>query len=88
MSTSYGYWSTISEFLPNYYFRDDVLLSDILARYIDDEEIFESDLEMINSVYGGDKQKVKEALFKLDARLIVEAMKELYGIKDDVAIYV
>ena len=47
------------EYLPYYHQRDDVLLSDILARYIDDEEVCESDLKMIELEYGSEKQAVK-----------------------------
>ena len=78
----YSYWDTVMEYLPNYHNRDDVLLSDILARYIDDEEVSDSDLEMIKKSYGNNKQAVKQALFALDSRLIVEAMKTMYDIRD------
>lgn len=69
------------EYLPNYHNRSDVLLSDILARYIDDEEVDDGDLKMIETNYGSEKQAVKQALFELDSRLIVEAMKVLYEVE-------
>ena len=70
------------EYLPYYHQRDDVLLSDILSRYIDDEEVCESDLKMIELEYGSEKQAVKEALFRLDTRLIIEAMRVMYDVKE------
>lgn len=76
----YSYWDTVMEYLPYYHSRNDVLLSDILARYIDDEEVSDSDLEMIKANYGNNKQAVKQALFDLDSRLIVEAIKVLYEV--------
>ena len=77
----YSYWDTVMEYLPNYHIRSDVLLSDILARYIDDEEVDDGDLKMIETNYGSEKQAVKQALFELDSRLIVEAMKVLYEVE-------
>ncbi|MBR5147671.1 MAG: hypothetical protein IKV15_00520 [Bacteroidaceae bacterium] len=77
----YSYWDTVMEYLPNYHNRSDVLLSDILARYIDDEEVDDGDLKMIETNYGSEKQAVKQALFELDSRLIVEAMKVLYEVE-------
>lgn len=35
----YPYWSFIETYLPDYSRRDDVLMSDILARFLDNEEI-------------------------------------------------
>lgn len=70
------------EYLPYYHQRDDVLLSDILVRYIDDEEVYESDLKMIELEYGSEKQAVKEALFRLDSQLIIEAMRVMYDVKE------
>ena len=81
-TNKYGYWDTVAEYLPHYHTRNDVLLSDILVRYIDDEEVCESDLKMIESEYGTDKQAVKEALFRLDSRLIIEAMRVMYDVKE------
>lgn len=81
-SNRYAYWDTIMEYLPYYHKRDDVLLSDILARYIDDEEVCESDLKMIELEYGSEKQAVKEALFRLDSQLIIEAMRVMYDVKE------
>lgn len=37
-------WNFIAEYLPDYYSRSDVLRSDILFRFLDDDELWESDL--------------------------------------------
>ncbi len=37
----YPYWSFIETYLPDYSKWDDVLMSDILARFLDNEEIAE-----------------------------------------------
>ena len=65
-TNKYGYWDTVAEYLPHYHTRNDVLLSDILVRYIEDEEVCESDLKMIESEY----------------RLIIEAMRVMYDVKE------
>jgi hypothetical protein len=37
---------------------------------------------MIELEYGSEKQAVKEALFRLDTRLIIEAMRVMYDLKE------
>ena len=67
-------WQFIEEFLPDYYHRDDVLRSDILCRYIDNEEVDECDLQWIYHEFGSDKRKVQDALKHLDMELAYEAL--------------
>ena len=64
----------IEEYLPDYYHRDDVLRSDILCRYLDNEDVDESDLQWIYQEFGSDKTKVQEALERLDMELAHEAL--------------
>lgn len=45
------YWRFIEAYLPNYYSRDDVLLSDILYRYITSDEESCEDVQMIKKAY-------------------------------------
>lgn len=80
-------WHFIEEHLPRYYSRDDVLLSDILFRYIDDEVIAKEDILMIEEHFQADKQKVLVSLTELEKKLMAEAMenfraKELNAIKN------
>ena len=64
----------IEKFLPDYYHRDDVLRSDILCRYLDNEDVDESDLQLIYREFGSDKAKVQDALERLDMELAHEAL--------------
>jgi hypothetical protein len=47
VETAFPYWSFIEKYLPDYSGRDDILHSDILTRYLDGEEVCESDLDWI-----------------------------------------
>ena len=69
-----SFWTFIAEWLPDYSSRDDVLESDILARYLDDEEVCEEDLNWINQCYGGDKRLVVEHLIELETKFAEEAL--------------
>ena len=64
----------IEKFLPDYYHDDDVLRSDILCRYLDNEDVDESDLQWIYREFGSDKAKVQDALERLDMELAHEAL--------------
>lgn len=69
-----SYWDFISEYLPNCYTRDDVLLSDILFRYLDGDDLEPEDAEMIEKEYHNDREEVRKVLLKLDKSLMAEAM--------------
>lgn len=71
-------WSFIAEYLPNYSSRNDVLESDILRRFLDDEDLCYDDFLMIHDEYGGNKENVKNALIVLETSLIQEALKAYY----------
>ena len=64
----------IEKFLPDYYHDDDVLRSDILCRYLDNEDVDESDLQWIYREFGSDKAKVQDALERLDMELAHKAL--------------
>ena len=64
----------IEEYLPDYYHRDDVLHLDIYSRYIDNEEVDESDLQWIYQDFGSDKKKVKEEIDRLEKQFAYEAL--------------
>ncbi len=72
-------WNFICAYLPNYYSRDDVLRSDILRRYIDDEYVVESDLQWIDECFGSDKSAVTKALIVLEKGLVSEALENYYS---------
>lgn len=42
-----SYWGFIESYYPNYFSSNEILLSDILTRKLDGEEICEADEEMI-----------------------------------------
>lgn len=64
----------IEEYLPDYYHRDDVLHLDIYSRYIDNEDLDESDLQWIYQDFGSDKKKVEEEIDRLEMRFAYEAL--------------
>ena len=72
--TKSNLWQFIEEYLPDYYHRDEVLRSDILCRYLDKEDVDESDLQWIFQEFGSDKTKVQDALERLDMELAYEAL--------------
>ncbi len=71
-------WNFICAYLPNYCRRDDVLRSDILRRYIDDEYVAESDLQWIDEYYGSDRNTVTKALLELEKGFVSEALENYY----------
>ena len=73
-----GFWEFIEEHLPGYSWRNDVLESDILCRYVSDEDVWEEDMKWINQYYGGDKQKVAQVLIELEAKFAIEALDAYY----------
>jgi hypothetical protein len=70
-----NYWPFIETYYPNYYSCDQILLSDILTRKLEGEEIDIKDEEMIKD------WDVKEELLKLDKNIIQKAMKNYFEIK-------
>lgn len=76
-SVKYGegeVWDFIERFLPDYYHRDDILHHDILTRYVDKEEVCESDLQWIHEDYGSDKDKVIETVDLMEKEFAYEAL--------------
>lgn len=67
-------WAFIERFLPDYYHRDDILHHDIYTRYVDNEEVCDSDLQWIYSDFCSDKAKVEEALDEMERNFAYEAL--------------
>lgn len=77
--TSYSdLWSFIGDYLPNYYSRDDVLRSDILFRYINNEDVSESDAEWIRKEFGTDLNAIKQESIKLEKKFVCESLNKFY----------
>lgn len=73
-----GFWRFIEEFLPNYYSRDDVLLDDILYRYVNGDDVCNEDMQWIRAEYNGDMRLVKEDLVRLEKGFIEESLNAYY----------
>lgn len=67
------YWDFIEENYPNYSSSDEILLSDILNRFLDNEEICESDRKMIDDI--GTKEEVQEFFIQHETKLFEEALR-------------
>ena len=74
MDSNFKYWDFIAEYYPNYYHCDNILLSDILTRKLDGEEICESDEEYIKD------WDVRKELMKLNKKLLVKAFENFFNI--------
>lgn len=82
MDNSNNYWDFIGAYLPNYSSNDNVFWSDILFRYVNDEEVSEDDLEYLHELFGGDKNKAKIALINNDLELMRLAMNNYYKLTE------
>lgn len=67
-------WNFIVTNLPNYYHRDDILQFDIYSRYLENEDVCESDLQLIYNDFGSEKWKVKETIYKMEKAFAYEAL--------------
>lgn len=71
-------WHIIECFLPDYYHRNEVLRSDILQRYVDNEEVCEEDLDWLPK----SKEVALKELNELDQELLEESLDVLVGLID------
>ena len=71
-------WRFIEDYLPNYYQRDDVLMDDILLRYIENDGVSEDGLKWIESEYHCDKKLVREEIVRLESGFMAEALQAYY----------
>ena len=72
--SKFEYWAFIEKYYPKYYSCDNVLLSDILTRKLDGEEICEKDEKYIKD------WDVKKELFELDKELLCKAFENYFDI--------
>ena len=73
-----GLWKFIGEYLPNYYSRSDVLRSDILFRFIDQQTIDEHDLEWISREYNNDTSLIAKDCLLMEMQFLSESLEEFY----------
>ena len=69
----FNYWGFIEKYYPNYYHCDSVLLSNILTRKLDGEEICEKDEEYIKN------WDVRKELMKGDKKLLGKAFENFFN---------
>ena len=61
-------WSFVEKYYPNYYSCNKILLSDILRKKVDNEEIHEEDEKMIS------KWNVEKELERLEVEIYIKAI--------------
>jgi hypothetical protein len=71
-NSGFEYWNFIEKYYPLYYSCDDVLLSDILTRKLNGQEICKEDEEYIKG------WNVKEELLKLDSEFFRRALDNYF----------
>ena len=70
---TFDYWRFIEKYYPNYSHCDSILLSDILTRKLDGEEICEKDEEYIKN------WDVRKELMKLDKKLLGKSFENFFN---------
>ena len=72
------YWRLLETHLPNYFKRDDVLLSDILYRYITNDEVSVEDLDYIEQNFTCKDEVIAECIH-LEEKFFEEAISNYYS---------
>lgn len=67
-----SYWEFIESYYPNYYSSNEILLSDILYRKLNGEEIFETDEKMIKD------WDIRIESSNLDKEILEKALKNYF----------
>lgn len=70
----FDYWAFIYKYYPKYHQCNSVLLSDILTRKLEDEEISEEDEEYIKD------WDIRNELFEVDKELLCKAFENYFNI--------
>ena len=71
--SKFDYWAFIEQYYPKYSSSDSILLSDILTRKLDGEEICDQDEEYIRD------WDVRKELFELDKELLCVAFENFFN---------
>lgn len=71
------HWPFIERYLPDYYSNEDVLVSDILLRYLTGEEVSKSDQMWIHAEFN-DKAEILAELIKIDTALFSRSLSAYY----------
>ena len=74
-------WRFIEDYLPNYSRRDDILMDDILYRYVEGEDVNDDDLKWIAAEFHSDKKLIEEELVKFESVFMAEALQAYYDTK-------
>ena len=74
----YDLWKFIEENLPNYHQRDDVLYNDIVSRYVNGEDLSDSDYKMMCEHFGVNYDAAEQWLENDIKRLFLEAVEASY----------
>ncbi|SFC64769.1 hypothetical protein [Flavobacterium phragmitis] len=69
----FDYWSFIEKYYPNYSSCDNVLLSDVLTRKLEGEEVSDEDEEYIKD------WDIKKELFEIDKQLLCDAFENYFN---------
>jgi len=69
----FDYWAFIEKHYPNYYHCDQVLLSDILTRKLNKEEVSEKDSEYIKD------WDIRNELLEIDKELLCKAFENFFN---------
>lgn len=76
---AYGHFMDfIGTLLPNYHRREDVLMVDLLWRYLHDELEDDDDIEFCKEMCEGNKKNGLKILIKTETSFAKECLKEFY----------
>lgn len=74
MESEHGYWDFIEKYLPDYYTNDLVLRSDILWRYVDNDDVDGSDKIWIEEEFAT-KTEIVEEIVRIETQLFENALR-------------
>lgn len=72
-------WDFIEMYLPNYYTRDEVLRSDILYRFLDNEDVNDEDKKWIYEDFNNNIVAIKQECKDLEMQFLSESLENYYS---------